>query len=209
VTHVFLCSPSSSPVNRGPGPAPPPPALSRRAGGSGRRWANPAPGVEAGWELEGPGLQVSGMPQECFRWGWGAGGQQAQPPPGPRDGALGAGQHVLAGGGGARAAGGKMPEAKSGFKGEGAGLGLPAWRWALEPPSALLPAPRPGEMQLLRSARAAPGGERKSQRGGRSAGRSGRWGRGSCPFVCNHVGGGAGWKLAAPSIFVSRDRARA
>lgn len=72
-----------------------------------------SPAWRRGGEPEGPGLLVSGMFQECFRWGWGAG----------LGGRSGWGQHVLgrvgAGTPGREGAGGQS----CGFKEEGAGLG--------------------------------------------------------------------------------------
>lgn len=125
------------------------------------------------------GLPVSGMPQECFRWGVGSAAGPA--PHGPWDGAPGAGQHVLGGGG-----------ARRGGPGRAVDLGR-------------LPDRGPGDPPLPRCPR-----RRGGVTGGRAIGCRGAqgaravWGRSGCPFVCSRCGGGAGWKRAAPSILVPR-----
>lgn len=147
--------------------------------------------------------------QECFRNVSGGGGEQsrewAQPPPGAagwRSGP-GAARARPGGGGGARAGRrwGLSERVQRGGRGPGAGRG---WGWAGRPPSKRwLPAPRPGETQFQRSAQAAPGGERKSPKGG-WRGKPGRgWGRGGLPLCLEPgVGVGRGGRRAAPSIFV-------
>lgn len=156
--------------------------------------------------------------QECFRNVSGGGGEQsrewAQPPPGAAGWRSGPGAARARPGGGWGAWAGRRwgpsERVQRGGRGPGAGPGRGSG-WAGRPPSARwLPAPRPGETQFLRSAQAAPGGERKSPKGGRrgeegGGERQGEPGGGAaCPFVWSRwVGVGRGGRRAAPSIFVS------